>query len=85
MQTRANYIESLRETENQNAVNNLFADAGWVGDYTVDELNLIDRSINDLPHPNIEYQEPDGYDWVDNNGNLIIYASKIPFRDSSCV
>lgn len=80
MQTRAHFIRRERENQNQNAVNNLFSAAGWVGNYTYEELDLIGRSVNDLPHPETDYIAADGYDWVDDNGIVVLPSIEIPFR-----
>ena len=76
---KANYIEKQRSLENQKKVNKLFLDAGWEGKYDTSDLYLIDKSVNDLPFPELEYDEDDANDWVSNNGELLLPANELPY------
>lgn len=76
---KALYIEKKRSLENQKKVDKLFFDAGWVGEYDVSDLYLIERSEEDLPFPEIEYEGEDANDWVSDSGQLLLPAVEIPY------
>lgn len=73
-----NYVEAKMRRENQKVIDRLFKEAGLEGEFTHDYLDLIGKSVNDLPFPKVLYNENDKFDYVGKNGELLLPSKEIP-------
>ena len=84
------FMEKMMKIENLKHIEKMFKDAGWsnvqYGDYTINDLDLIDKNKNDLPYPDESYgfDKKDYGDYVDKKtGHTVLPEKMIPMGNSS--
>ena len=84
MITKEKYENDKMFAANIEAVKSILMSAGYEiegWDVDIDDVEIVGKSINDLPYPLYArgYDGDDKYDYVDDNGNIILPSSEIPY------
>lgn len=81
------YMTDLYERENVKYMVRKSKELGWSNvnfDNTIDDVEILGISVDDLPYPVGEYVGDDGDEWVNpNTGTTLIPDKKIPLSYSS--